>query len=75
MNDNIELIRDYIESAYDKVNNLISIVASNPEDPEELILYDIMEESNINTESNKDDLHEAIRALNTFTRNWDINCC
>ena len=90
MNDNLEFIRDYIESAYDKVNNLISIIASNPEDPEELILYDIydikselckafamikieandMEESNINTESNKDDLHEAIRALNTFTRNW-----
>jgi hypothetical protein len=33
-----------------------------------------MEESDSNTESNKDDLHEAIRALNTFTRNWCMDC-
>ena len=96
MNDNLELIQNYIESAYDKVNNLIPIVVSNPE---ELSLYGIddikselckalamikiedndtevndTEESDSNTESNKDDLHEAIRALNTFTRNWCMNC-
>jgi hypothetical protein len=91
MNDNLELIREYIERTYDKVNNLIPIVASNPE---ELSLSDIddikselckalamikiedndTEESDSNTESNKDDLHEAIRALNTFTRNWCMNC-
>ena len=91
MNDDLELIQNYIESAYDKVNNLIPIVVSNPE---ELSLYGIdeikselckalamikiedndTEESDSNTESNKDDLHEAIRALNTFTRNWCMDC-